>query len=96
MTFCAKFMALRIRHHVPAQDGLSIPLVECFCGPHKDKLRASLFSPRRWDIGLLDMVFKKCMCDEHAKGVRDNSASLLSLLMFRPFSITKTTGCFHE
>jgi asparagine synthase (glutamine-hydrolysing) len=65
--------------------GFSIPLEEWFRGPLKDKLRTSLLSPRMADTGLFDMAFLKRMCDEHAKGVRDYSASLWSLLMFAAF-----------
>jgi asparagine synthase (glutamine-hydrolysing) len=65
--------------------GFSIPLAEWFRGPLKEKLRASLLSPRMADTGLFDMAFMKRMVDEHAVGVRDYSASLWALLMFAAF-----------
>jgi len=65
--------------------GFSIPLEEWFRGPLKDKLRTSLLSPGMADTGLFDMGFLKRMCDEHAKGIRDYSAALWSLLMFAAF-----------
>lgn len=65
--------------------GFSIPLAEWFRGPLQEKLRAALLSPRMADSGLFDMGFVKCMVDEHARGVRDYSSPLWSLLMFEAF-----------
>jgi len=65
--------------------GFSIPLAEWFRGPLKDKLNTALKSQRMADTGLFDMAFLSRMADEHARGVRDYSASLWSLLMFEAF-----------
>jgi asparagine synthase (glutamine-hydrolysing) len=65
--------------------GFSIPLAEWFRGPLKDKLNQALSSQRMADTGLFDMAFLRRMADEHARGVRDYSASLWSLLMFEAF-----------
>ncbi len=65
--------------------GFSIPLAEWFRGPLKDKLAAALSSRRMADTGLFDMAFLTHMADEHARGRRDYSASLWSLLMFEAF-----------
>jgi asparagine synthase (glutamine-hydrolysing) len=65
--------------------GFSIPLAEWFRGPLKSKLNAALTSQRMADTGLFDMAFLGRMADEHARGVRDYSAALWSLLMFEAF-----------
>jgi asparagine synthase (glutamine-hydrolysing) len=65
--------------------GFSIPLAEWFRGPLKAKLNAALKSQRMADTGLFNMAFLSRMADEHARGVRDYSASLWSLLMFEAF-----------
>jgi len=65
--------------------GFSIPLAEWFRGPLKEKLNTALKSQRMADTGLFDMAFLARMADEHARGVRDYSASLWTLLMFEAF-----------
>jgi len=65
--------------------GFSIPVAEWFRGPLLGKLRQALSSPRMADTGLFDMTFLGTMVDLHARGVRDYSASLWSLLMFEAF-----------
>jgi asparagine synthase (glutamine-hydrolysing) len=65
--------------------GFSIPLAEWFRGPLKDKLHSALHSRRMADTGLFDMAFLARMADEHARGLRDYSAPLWSLLMFEAF-----------
>jgi len=65
--------------------GFAVPLAEWFRGPLEGRLRASLLSPRMADTGLFDMAFMKRMLDEHARGVRDYSSPLWSLLMFAAF-----------
>jgi asparagine synthase (glutamine-hydrolysing) len=65
--------------------GFSIPLAEWFRGPLKGKLDTALKSQRMADTGLFDMAFLGRMADEHARGVRDYSASLWTLLMFEAF-----------
>ncbi len=65
--------------------GFSIPVAEWFRGPLLGKLRSAMSSQRMSDTGLFDMAFLSHMVDEHAKGVRDYSASLWSLLMFEAF-----------
>jgi asparagine synthase (glutamine-hydrolysing) len=65
--------------------GFSIPLAEWFRGPLKDRLYTALTAPRMADTGLFDMAFLKRMADDHARGVRDYSASLWSLYMFEAF-----------
>ena len=65
--------------------GFSIPLAEWFRGPLKAKLNDALTSQRMADTGLFDMAFLGRMADEHARGARDYSASLWTLLMFEAF-----------
>jgi asparagine synthase (glutamine-hydrolysing) len=65
--------------------GFSIPVAEWFRGPLLSKLREAMSSPRMADTGLFNMEFLGRMVDEHAKGSRDYSASLWSLLMFEAF-----------
>jgi asparagine synthase (glutamine-hydrolysing) len=65
--------------------GFSIPVAEWFRGPLLSKLREAMSSPRMADTGLFNMEFLGRMVDEHAKGARDYSASLWSLLMFEAF-----------
>ncbi len=65
--------------------GFSIPLAEWFRGPLKEKLTTALQSRRMADTGLFDMAYLTRMVDEHARGVRDYSSPLWSLLMFDAF-----------
>ncbi len=65
--------------------GFSIPLAEWFRGPLRMKLRDALTSQRMADTGLFNMPNLARMCDDHAAGIRDYSASLWSLLMFEAF-----------
>ncbi|PIX95826.1 MAG: asparagine synthetase B [Hydrogenophilales bacterium CG_4_10_14_3_um_filter_63_21] len=65
--------------------GFSIPLAEWFRGPLKEKLNSALKSQRMADTGLFDLAFLARMADEHARGVRDYSSPLWSLLMFEAF-----------
>ena len=87
-----KFMLKRaLEPHLPhdimyrRKMGFSIPLAEWFRGPLKAKLGDALRSQRMADTGLFDMAFLARMADEHARGVRDYSASLWTLLMFEAF-----------
>ncbi|MDO9227726.1 MAG: amidotransferase 1, exosortase A system-associated [Pseudomonadota bacterium] len=65
--------------------GFSIPVAEWFRGPLREKLASALQSQRMADTGLFDMAYLMRMADEHARGVRDYSASLWALLMFDAF-----------
>ncbi len=65
--------------------GFSIPLAEWFRGPLRQRLATALGSQRMADTGLFDMAFLARMVDEHARGIRDYSASLWALLMFEAF-----------
>ncbi|MDD5390741.1 MAG: amidotransferase 1, exosortase A system-associated [Gallionellaceae bacterium] len=65
--------------------GFSIPLAEWFRGPLKEKLNRALTSQRMADTGLFDMSYLARMADEHARGARDYSSPLWSLLMFEAF-----------
>jgi asparagine synthase (glutamine-hydrolysing) len=87
-----KFMLKRaLEPHLPLdimyrkKMGFSIPVAEWFRGPLLEKLRTALTSQRMADTGLFNMEFLSRMADEHARGVRDYSASLWSLLMFEAF-----------
>ena len=87
-----KFMLKRaLEPHLPLdimyrkKMGFSIPVAEWFRGPLLGKLRTALSSQRMADTGLFDMAFLARIADEHARGVRDYSASLWALLMFEAF-----------
>lgn len=65
--------------------GFSVPLVEWFRGPLKERLRDSLLGPVMEKTGIFDMEYIKWVIDQHQSGMRDFSTLLWSLLMFEAF-----------
>ena len=65
--------------------GFSIPLGSWFKGPLKEQVRESLLGETMADCGLFDQQFLKKIVNQHQSGLRDNSTSIWSLLMFERF-----------
>ena len=65
--------------------GFSIPLAEWFRGPLKQRLIATVTSPRLAGTGIFDMPELGRMADEHISGKRDHNPALWSLMMFEAF-----------
>lgn len=65
--------------------GFSVPLADWFRGPLKDRLYDGLLSQQMKDCGYFNTQQLQKLIDQHVKGVRDNSASLWTLLMFESF-----------
>jgi len=65
--------------------GFGVPLASWFRGPLKDQVQESLLGETMQGCGLFDQQFLKKLVDQHQSGVRDNSTSMWSLLMFDSF-----------
>ncbi len=69
--------------------GFAIPLASWFRGPLKQQVEDALLGQEMADSGLFDRDFLAKMVDQHQSGLRDYSASIWSLLMFRAFLTEK-------
>ncbi|MDF2177288.1 amidotransferase 1, exosortase A system-associated [Aliiglaciecola sp. CAU 1673] len=65
--------------------GFAVPLADWFRGPLKGRLYEGILSERMKDSGYFDVTRLKKLVDDHVSGVRDNSASLWTLMMFESF-----------
>jgi asparagine synthase (glutamine-hydrolysing) len=65
--------------------GFSVPLVNWFRGPLKDRVREAVLGERLADSGMFNRALLKQLVDQHQSGMRDHSATLWSLLMFDAF-----------
>jgi asparagine synthase (glutamine-hydrolysing) len=65
--------------------GFSVPLATWFKGPLKDRLYDGLLGKDMTDSGYFSQQQLKTLIDQHVKGIRDNSASLWTLMMFEAF-----------
>lgn len=65
--------------------GFAVPLASWFKGPLKPRLYDSLLSKQMENSGFFDMKRMRRLIDDHVNGVRDNSASLWTSLMFEAF-----------
>ena len=65
--------------------GFSVPLVNWFRGPLKQRVRDAVLGARLRDTGLFEEKTLRLLVDQHQSGVRDHSAPLWSLLMFDAF-----------
>ena len=65
--------------------GFSVPLATWFKGPLKQRLYDGLLGSTMLDSGYFSTKQLKILIDQHANGVRDNSASLWTLMMFESF-----------
>lgn len=65
--------------------GFAVPLADWFRGPLKERLYDGLLSKQMTESGYFNQTRLKGLIDEHVNGVRDNSASLWTLMMFESF-----------
>ncbi|HAZ61108.1 MAG TPA: asparagine synthetase B [Gammaproteobacteria bacterium] len=63
--------------------GFAVPVAAWFRGPLKERLRAELLGSGCSDLGIFEPRQVRRLVDDHIAGVRDHSAPLWSLLMFR-------------
>lgn len=65
--------------------GFGVPLSGWFKGPLKQQVKESLLGEMMMGCGYFDPKFLKKLVDQHQSGLRDNSTSIWSLLMFDSF-----------
>ena len=65
--------------------GFAVPLADWFRGPLKEKLYDGLLSQKMLQSGFFSERQLRKLIDQHVKGIRDNSASLWTLMMFESF-----------
>ncbi len=65
--------------------GFAVPLASWFKGPLREKVRANLLSSEMLESGLFNQRYLETLVNQHQSGVRDNSASIWTLLMFHSF-----------
>ncbi|MCK5696601.1 MAG: amidotransferase 1, exosortase A system-associated [Gammaproteobacteria bacterium] len=65
--------------------GFSVPLANWFRGPLKDRVQDSLLGEQFLDNGLFNADYLKQLVEQHQSGVRDNSASIWTLMMLESF-----------
>jgi len=65
--------------------GFSVPLADWFRGPLQQKLQDSVLSERMLGCGIFDPAQLKRLVKDHISGLKDNSASLWTLMMFDGF-----------
>ncbi len=63
--------------------GFGVPLARWFRGPLRERLRRDLLEDGLADTGLFNQSCLQRLVNEHLSGLRDHSAALWSLLMFR-------------
>lgn len=65
--------------------GFSVPLADWFRGPLQQKLQDCVLSERMLGCGIFDPAQLKRLVKDHISGLKDNSASLWTLMMFDGF-----------
>jgi asparagine synthase (glutamine-hydrolysing) len=65
--------------------GFAVPLADWFRGPLKQKLQDTVLSERMLQCGIFAPEQLRKLVKDHISGVKDNSASLWTLLMFDGF-----------
>ncbi|HCU65313.1 MAG TPA: asparagine synthetase B [Rheinheimera sp.] len=65
--------------------GFSVPLADWFRGPLQQKLQDCVLSERMLSCGIFDPAQLKRLVKDHISGLKDNSASLWTLMMFDGF-----------
>ncbi len=65
--------------------GFSVPLASWFRGPLKEKVRQSLLGEQFLDSGLFNSSYLTQLVNQHQSGIRDNSASIWTLMMLESF-----------
>ncbi|HFB66339.1 MAG TPA: asparagine synthase (glutamine-hydrolyzing), partial [Aeromonadales bacterium] len=65
--------------------GFSVPLANWFRGPLKEKVQQRLLGEQFLDNGLFNADYLKQLVSQHQSGLRDNSASIWTLMMLESF-----------
>jgi asparagine synthase (glutamine-hydrolysing) len=65
--------------------GFAVPLASWFRGPLRKRVRDAVLGPRLAETGWFEPAALARLVDAHATGVRDNSASLWTLMMLEAF-----------
>lgn len=65
--------------------GFSVPLANWFRGPLREKVQQRLLSEQFLDSGLFNADYLQQLITQHQSGVRDNSASIWTLMMLESF-----------
>lgn len=65
--------------------GFAVPLADWFRGPLKDRLYETLLSSQMSQSGYFDQQHIRKLIDDHVSGLKDNSATLWTLMMFESF-----------
>ena len=67
--------------------GFAVPLASWFRGPLRDRVKDALLGERLLGTGWFDRAALARLIDTHARGVRDQSAPLWTLLMLEAFLV---------
>ncbi len=65
--------------------GFSVPLASWFRGPLKERVRKTLLGEQFLDMGLFNADYLTQLVEQHQSGMRDNSASIWTLMMLESF-----------
>lgn len=71
--------------------GFSVPLADWFRGPLKARLQDNLLSRQMRESGYFNTAQVQKLINDHVSGLRDNSASLWTMMMFESF-LRQQTG----
>ncbi|WP_448212535.1 XrtA/PEP-CTERM system amidotransferase [Colwellia sp. MEBiC06753] len=86
-----KSLKMAMEPHLPhdvlyrKKMGFSVPLANWFKGPLKERLYEGLLGKHMTESGYFSKQQLETLISQHVKGVRDNSASLWTLMMFESF-----------
>lgn len=82
-----KSLETLLPHDILYRDkmGFAVPLARWFRGPLRRSVEEIAGSEALGDTGLLDMGFLRRMVADHLSGVRDHSAPIWALMMFKGF-----------
>jgi asparagine synthase (glutamine-hydrolysing) len=67
------------------KQGFGVPLASWFRGPLKDRVRNAVLGPTLAATGMFNQRYLQELVDHHQSGLRDYSAPLWTLLMFKAF-----------
>jgi asparagine synthase (glutamine-hydrolysing) len=65
--------------------GFAVPLARWFRGPLRQSVRNAVLGPVLADTGWFNVGYLRRLVDDHQSGLRDNSATLWTVLMFESF-----------
>ena len=65
--------------------GFAVPLANWFRGPLKERVKQTLLGEEFLDSGMFNTDYLKQLVDLHQSGIRDNSASIWTLMMLESF-----------